>query len=52
MPERVMTPESEKYAKIGKFDRHLRKTNANLRNPIFPNKLLFFVSLIDMNVVN
>lgn len=30
MPERVMTPESEKYAKIGKFVK--ATTNSNLNN--------------------
>ena len=52
MPERVMTPESEKYAKIGKFDIQSTQIHAKLRNLIFPLQTLFFASLIDMNVVN
>ena len=37
-----MTPESEKYAKIGKFDKRSAQNHANLRNLIFPLQTFVF----------
>ena len=39
-----MTPESEKYAKIGKFDKRSAQNHANLRNLIFPRIPVDYIS--------